>query len=46
LKKKTEALRSSVKLCQVGIEPVQGVHRGRTSVEKFRKKKTESLRVL
>jgi hypothetical protein len=23
----TETLRSSIKLCQVGIEPVQGVHR-------------------
>jgi hypothetical protein len=29
-KKKTESLRSSVKLCQVGIELVQGVHRRRT----------------
>jgi hypothetical protein len=26
----TESLRSSVKLCQVGIEQVQGVHKGRT----------------
>jgi hypothetical protein len=26
----TESLRSSVKLCQEGIEPVQGVHRRRT----------------
>jgi hypothetical protein len=26
----TEALRSSVKLCQVGIEQVQGVHKDRT----------------
>jgi hypothetical protein len=34
----------SVKLCQVGIEQVQGVHRGRTLSE-FRKK-TESLRIL
>jgi hypothetical protein len=24
----TGALRSSVKLCQVGIDPVQGVHKG------------------
>jgi hypothetical protein len=26
----TKYLRSSVKLCQEGIEPVQGVHRRRT----------------
>jgi hypothetical protein len=26
----TKSLRSFVKLCQVGIEQVQGVHRGRT----------------
>jgi hypothetical protein len=35
----------SVKLCQVGIELVQGVHRGGTSVEKFREG-PESLRIL
>jgi hypothetical protein len=40
----TEALRSSVKLCQVGIERVQGVHRGRNSV--VSSEESESLRIL
>jgi hypothetical protein len=33
-----------VKLCQVGIELVQGVHRGRTLLRVQRR--TESLRIL
>jgi hypothetical protein len=44
-RQKPESLKDSVKLYQVGIEPVQGVHKGRNSAVSSGRE-PESLRIL